>query len=380
MFRLAPAEEDTTLTILKTRRLALSDRELSAGAKVLFCWLLDLSLLKSMSAVMGAVIVSLTKLGEHLGTSRRSIFRWKTELISKKFLWVDKHYVPNFWAMNTYHITALNPPEQPRQLAPGDGVWGNGKRRGSAPLPSVDNSVTTPPQNADPQKAQENATLATAACQIGTSPLPNLATDSGQICPLTLAKSVHSPLPNLSTDSGQNCHLSRAKSGTRRKPKLAHLREPLARSREQSLRGGGDQPPQNSAVEGLGSKSQAWLKWQNRLGKLYPRELDRIRADLVKQLEAVKKSPKSVDLSASELKPKIQEWLEYAEKEIKRLDASQAPEDRQLAARKRLDVAEAWHDPKSFSRLALNSQAQAQVELLKRKIAAVDEHTQGPTE
>ena len=131
-FRLAPAEPDITQLILGTRRAACEDPDLDAGAVKLFVYLLDFSLLKSASRRVGTILFSTQQLTERLHSCKRAIYKWKRQLVGKRFIWISKYYMPNTWPMDLFHITVLDPDDQTVQMPTGDGFWGNGARRSAA--------------------------------------------------------------------------------------------------------------------------------------------------------------------------------------------------------------------------------------------------------
>ena len=129
-FTIGPARDPLRDAILQARYDALSHPTLADGAKVLFAFLLDLALSRAASWTVGVVTISTTKLSEELCRSKRAIWKWKQQLIAARFIWITKQYMPNFFPLDVFHITALDNPNQPRQLPTNDGLWGNGKRRG----------------------------------------------------------------------------------------------------------------------------------------------------------------------------------------------------------------------------------------------------------
>src|SRR5438045_778249 len=186
VFRLAPVEDDLTKLILEARRQVIRNKKLSKGARLLFVWLLDISLLWTMSRARGVVVISMTKLAEHLGCSRKSINRWKGELVRGGVIWVDKYFVPNFWALNTYHITAIDPQDQPSQLVTGDGLWGNGTRRTAAPgaVRRQNDAGQSGEPLGDPSKTQEKRDFSPEAGQKGPLSGVIMTPDAGHGCPV----------------------------------------------------------------------------------------------------------------------------------------------------------------------------------------------------
>jgi hypothetical protein len=128
-FSLAPPEEDVSQQIINARKTVLRDQTLSDGAKVLFCFLIDLAVSRTTMYAFGAVLISTTKLCENLNRCHRAIWKWKRQLVSKRYLWITKQPMPNFWPVDVFHITALVQPGDLQQLATRDGLWGNGARR-----------------------------------------------------------------------------------------------------------------------------------------------------------------------------------------------------------------------------------------------------------
>jgi hypothetical protein len=129
IFTLQRAEDETTQLIIGARRTAIFDEQLSDGAKVLFCLLLDLAVSRSSCHGFGAVLISVTKLTEALTRCPRAIYGWKKQLLAKRYIWITKVPMPNFWPVDVYHITALTEPGEMSQMATKDGFWGNGARR-----------------------------------------------------------------------------------------------------------------------------------------------------------------------------------------------------------------------------------------------------------
>jgi hypothetical protein len=133
IFNLTPAEDQVSLVAIQARLYCLRDRNLSYGARCLFAFLLDQSLNPYTHLGKGVVSVSATKISENLGCYENTIFKWIGQLELGRHIWKDKQFMPNFWAMNRYHITAFDPPDAPSQLPTRDGMWGNGVRRPEAP-------------------------------------------------------------------------------------------------------------------------------------------------------------------------------------------------------------------------------------------------------
>jgi len=132
-FSLAPAVDPISFTVISTREKACQDANLSHGAVRLFVFLLDLAMSPYCNVTRGVVVVSVTQIRERVHCARRSVFSWVRQLVVGNYLWVDKQFMPNFWALNRYHVTALDSQDQPSQLPTRDGMWGNGVRRPAAP-------------------------------------------------------------------------------------------------------------------------------------------------------------------------------------------------------------------------------------------------------
>lgn len=130
VFRLAPAQDDFTVQIIRTRQEVLEHGSLTDGARTLFCWLLDNSLRWTVNRARGVITISQTKLSERLKRSKRAISGWSEELSEAGFIWISKWTMPNMWPICTYHITFIDPPdERLHQIVTGDGMWGNHARR-----------------------------------------------------------------------------------------------------------------------------------------------------------------------------------------------------------------------------------------------------------
>jgi hypothetical protein len=183
VFNLVPAEDSRTRIIIEARTSALEDGELHHGARNLFCRLLDLSLSWYTNRADGVVCISVTKLSEMLKCSARSIYNWNKQLVARRHLWVTEQRMPNMWPVNTYHIAALDSPDEPHQMPTKDGLWGNGVRR-NKPLPGegargiplnslhASNQPNSPvlPENAGESCTEQHASAA------------NFAAGSGKVC------------------------------------------------------------------------------------------------------------------------------------------------------------------------------------------------------
>jgi hypothetical protein len=128
-FDIVPAQDPLTQTILQARREAVTDRDLSDGAKLLFVLLLDWSLWPGKNVKPGVVRISTTKLCELLARSARAIWGWKQELLKKQLIWIRDHFLPNAYPMHEYHIAVLDPEEHGGAPVTQDGLWGNCRRR-----------------------------------------------------------------------------------------------------------------------------------------------------------------------------------------------------------------------------------------------------------
>ncbi len=248
-FSLAPPPEDLTAAILAVRLAALTDPELSDGAARLFVHLLDLSLQRSASNWRGQVTISQSKLSEHLHRSRRVIWDRVQELIGRRYVWITKQRVPNFWDLNVYHVTALDSPNHPEQNPTRDGLWGNGARRG--PPPGTGMGARTPPGGT----ARDIPARETPSAE---EQKRENAPESRYLPRPSAAKSRGSPPRKVAAGSRENLLRGAAKSrggeprevaaGSREKSRRAadescELREHSASSKEHfKSRGGGPRP------------------------------------------------------------------------------------------------------------------------------------------
>src|SRR3954465_55604 len=86
-FNTAPAQEDITFKVIQGRLDVLRDPDLTLGARLLFVFILDLSLSPYSYVVRGVVAISVTKLRENLHACRSSIFNWVKQLMAKRIIW-----------------------------------------------------------------------------------------------------------------------------------------------------------------------------------------------------------------------------------------------------------------------------------------------------
>ena len=187
IFRLTPAEDDLTAVILTARLNVIETTELSLGSRLLFVLLLDLSLRRSVNLRPGVVAISVTKLSDRLGKSRRTISRWLTELKQRELIWASGLFLPNAWAINTYHLSAIDPKGTHQAKTTPEGMWGNGGLRGVAPPPCHQ-------WHAGPKEAE-------------SAQVVEMSTPTSRGCPLSVANGVHGQWTPVSTGSSHPCPL-----------------------------------------------------------------------------------------------------------------------------------------------------------------------------
>ncbi len=93
----------------------------------------------------------------------------------------------------------------------------------------------------------------------------------------------------------------------------------------------------------------------------------------------IRSNHKNLDLGNAPLKKEAEEFLAYLRKTITELELSQTDEARRQLAQRRRDATHFLADPKNYERLALTPVARERVDLLKRKIAVVNEYLEGPS-
>jgi hypothetical protein len=286
-FDVVPSQDPLTATILQARREAVTDADLSDGAKILFVLLLDWSLWPGKNKRPGVVTISTTKLHELLCRSKRAIYDWKKELLEKGMIWITLHFLPNCNPMHTFHISAIDPEEHGGEPVTPDGLWGNGQRRQGFENPGIgargntqrllradrnilcgkkqhllqEGKTSIPQQNAPGSRTKQPLSVA------------KFATGSRTICdgePQSLRRAV----AESATGSRTKQHLPAAKNNTCQSNKTAPIRETLGRdlSLSEDL---GSTPPSNSPLED-------WIKGlKNRKPQLLPRELQDIKTKLL---------------------------------------------------------------------------------------------------
>jgi hypothetical protein len=129
VFQLAPVEDDLTGIILSVRLRVIEDKTLHLGARLMFVYLLDLSLRRTMNVRPGVVTISQTKLAEKFGVSHRTIYNWKWQLSQRRLVWCSSQPMPNTWPIDTYHIEAIHGRDYFDSKTSVEGFWGNGGRR-----------------------------------------------------------------------------------------------------------------------------------------------------------------------------------------------------------------------------------------------------------
>jgi hypothetical protein len=298
IFNLTPAVDDRTLRILGVRRLVCEDPDLSDGAKNLFTWLLDASLAWSANHRDGVITISTTKLGEKLHRSKRAIYKWKKELVLKGLVWITQWFMPNTWPLDTFHITVLDAQEADvnRTIAR-DGMWGNGATRVRPQLGTGAREAHQLPLSAAVKVFK--GVRSTKRHPGGPEPKnANLAENLGGGCrkmPLSVAQKGTCQPHKTTPENRTKGTLPTAQKGTGQPHKTYLLNR--TKGHRTTARNGTGQPHQSAVIKeskskkkteiGIGDAPPARQDWEKRLKKMFPRELEAIKADLVKQQKLV---------------------------------------------------------------------------------------------
>jgi hypothetical protein len=270
-------DDNRTGIILRARREALRDGDLDFGARCLFCLLLDLSLSRYTQRADGVVCISVTKLSEELKCAARTIYEWKKQLEEKRFIWVTEQRMPNMWPLNTYHVSALDSPNEPHQLPTRDGTWGNGARR-SRPETSGDGA-----RSLACKKQHATGRVTTLNC----ASLAQNAGATGSPAQASAAKLAAGSRKVL-TGEPQNLRLGTAKSaaGSGKTPQLPAAKKNMPRPQQTAVNRESIavvSSHKETSVGGEGAPTPSRAAWERKLGKMFDRELRGIKADLLKQ-------------------------------------------------------------------------------------------------
>jgi len=278
-FDIVKAKDPDLETILGARMDVLTDPELTDGARSLFCLLLDMSLDPAMNLWRrGEIAISNTQLRERLWRSSRAIYGWTKELESQRHIWVSKKRRPNTQPMNVFHITAMQPKKQQGPELPNDGCWGNGYRRPEMAMPkgarghpctkrhylvdALGNPLFVHPVQNEPLSRTDY----TCHPQVMRETPAQNDTCHPQVMRETPAE--------LAGATRTKRHLPPAQNDTTPQQETAVSIETEIETERASKEIGEAFPPP-------GFKS-----WEEKLKKLYPRELEKLKSDLVKQRQA----------------------------------------------------------------------------------------------
>ena len=278
-FDIVPAKDRDTHKIFKARLEAITDGELTDGARNMFTFLLDLAFNPRVNNDRrGQIAISTTKLSEWLDRSERAIYGWTRELVKQRHVWVSKLPRPNMHAMNVFHITALQPIREMRQEVANDGMWGNGYRRPDQVMPLGARGGTCKKrqvlfdQYGNPIVAQTLDFAAPARKECGSLP-QNLREPTAQN-DTSHPQNLREEPAKLAGATRKKQHLAPAKNDSSPPQKPAVLRESQVEIETPVLRGEGQRPPSRAA-------------WERKLAKLYPDELGRLKTELIKQQKEV---------------------------------------------------------------------------------------------
>ena len=287
IFSLSPAEPDLGSLILQARDEVVEDNELSHGARLMFVRILDLSVRQASNVRPGVVTISQMKLGEKLGVSIRTIFNWKLELVRRRVVWMTCQPIPNAWPIDTYHVSAIHPPSNTGDKTSVEGLWGNGSRR-------------TRPENLG-GGARGSLLPVEAGCEgqvfAGEEPLILSQIASGRRNPLPASPAGFcgsQPQPAsggsrkiLRAGAAKDCHGEPQDFAGGSRKILRAGAEADCRHKKAKVGGSshpeGGTPPRSATGKAIRSEPDGFERWKAGLGKLYPRELEKLSADLHKK-------------------------------------------------------------------------------------------------
>jgi hypothetical protein len=378
---IVPAKDSDTQKILKARLEAVTDAELTDGARNLFTFLLDLALNPRVNNDRrGEITISNTQLREWLDRSARAIYGWTKELVKQRHVWVSKLPRPNMHPMNVFHITALQPIREMRQDVASDGLWGNGYRRPDQVMPLGARGGTCTkrhclldqfgrPANT---KTLENSPPTRKEC----TPPPQILREGpaqNDTCHPQILR--EAPAQN-DTRPPQNLRGAPAKNVTSPTQKPAVLIESQIETETPVQKGEGGTTPPDSMDEAL--KDAKWARWLTDVETMFPSKRERLRDSLKEQLKALEADPKSADLSGAPLKPSSERFLEKLRKEIVELQGFQSEDAKRVLARRNRELAQALSDPKNYEHV-LTPVAAKTAQNLRRRIRALNEYIEGPS-
>jgi len=307
-FGLVAKEDPDRLKAIRLREEVCDDPDLSDGAVRLFVRLLDLSLNKELyHGHKGQVIASQLALASFIKCTERSIRRRVAQLVQKLLIWITVVPRPSTKPILCYHITAFQPKQQKREEVPGDGFWGNGRRRydsgflskskehlptgndagrkrrkGFSILDQFGNPVSSDLLKNTPDRGLEEPV---SSDKIDRSERTQASSVSGHNRPLREDSNVRSERSKATAHSGQKRPLTEAGSG---RLKESQYRDSVSLERVR------DSAPQNTraveeqkhkAVEVAAFVTQQDLVWKERLAKKFDPELLRIQEGLKKKLK-----------------------------------------------------------------------------------------------
>lgn len=280
-FVLAPSKspeeierESINVRLPELRRNCSRDKRLRrhTGAKWLFDKLTDLSVMFSFGGDgRGRVRIAERDLERIFGVRRDTIMAWRLKLISTGWIWYEKRWPRSLWGICGL---CCAPEHNPNLGSPGDGLEAaqDEARAGSGEPDStpLDEDLA---QNGQFSTLNRPAMLAEPAkCdggtgQTGRQSRPMMPAEPDSVARKTPPDWPEDPasLAGLSSIAGPENRASLAGSPSQ-------LRS-LQRRMESKESIGGQPPP-------------SILEWESRLKKMFPRELEAIKSDLVKQLAA----------------------------------------------------------------------------------------------
>lgn len=285
VFSLTPTTDPITLAILDARRVALADDRLSGSMKAFFCEVLDRSLNPRWYKIKGIVTVSDPILAQVFRVSMRTIYTWKTRLAECGHIWLTKKGRSNMWPITTYHLSCIHR-EQLQEKTDEDGTYGSAKVRHAPMNPGL--GCRKPGQPALPlpgsrQHVPEHESAKLQAISGGSREKDRaraeelIGSDPKKGSGESRSKDRVRPEERIGSDPKPIAGVTRSEPPARPEENSQHRETQVRESVGSEVKGEG-RPPLDLKFEG----------WRKSLEKLFPRELEKMKADLGIQLKRAK--------------------------------------------------------------------------------------------
>jgi len=276
VFEITRTIDPETLAQLEARRMCRADSRLNRSMKACFDEIADRALNPSFYDAKGVVTISDTALAEIFNVSNRTIYSWKHKIAECGYVWIGKKFKTNMWPLTTYHLSCLH--KKPiQQKTDSDGTYGARQFRSAPANPGL--GARAPGQPQLPLAGTRNGHV-----DEKNGVLLGISAEARKTLPPSAEDNCGSEPNTVSGESRNGLRLrAEVNCGPEPKPIAGQSRNGTPARAEADCRFNKAKVQGEGSHKGNGFSPPDRKGWEKRLKKLYPRELQELKSELLKQ-------------------------------------------------------------------------------------------------